>query len=171
MSLAGIDGLYDGPAPVTLLVDGKPAGKGRPVFSRHGDRVITRTPEATRSAEGRVQAAWMDAGRPRVDGPFRIDVEVVVTRPIAHWRVDGTLGTVGEREEHPIRKPDLDNSLKLVMDSLNGCAYRDDVDAVLASVCRRWANPGEHDHTIVRVWPMPTLIRHNQRRREDRHER
>jgi Holliday junction resolvase RusA-like endonuclease len=155
MSLAGID---DAPALV-LRVDGKPAGKGRPVFSRHGARVSARTPDATRSAEGRMQAAWMHAGRPRVDGPFRIDVEVVVTRPAAHWRVDGTLGTVGEREEHPIRRPDVDNSLKLVMDSLNGCAYRDDVAAVLASVCRRWANPGEHEHTVVRIWPMPPLVR------------
>lgn len=139
---------------IVLRIDGTPKGKGRPRFSRQAGR--TYTPVETTRAENRVQLAWLNAGRPRVDGPIDLHLELVVERPAAHWRVDGTLGAAGVRQPLPVRKPDIDNALKLVMDALNGCAYRDDVDVVHARVVRRWANPGEHEHSTIRIQPAAT---------------
>lgn len=139
-------------APIVLRVDGLPVGKGRPRFVKQTGRTFT--PGDTKRHENRVQLAWLAAGRPRLpDGPAIIGVELVVPRPQNHWRQDGTLSAAGERAEWPVRKPDVDNALKLVMDALNGCAYRDDVDLVYAAITRRWANPGEHAHTVIRLQP------------------
>lgn len=141
---------------IELIVDGEVRGKGRPRFVKATGR--TYTDEPTMRAEARVQIAWIQAGRPRMeDGPLAIDLELVLRRPEAHWKRDGTLSAAGERLPWPTKKPDIDNAIKLVMDACNGCLYRDDVQVVCARVVRRWANPGEHEHTRIRVRPMLTL--------------
>jgi Holliday junction resolvase RusA-like endonuclease len=135
---------------IELRVEGKPTGKGRPQFSRHGDNVHVRTPAATIAAEGRVQLAWIDAGRPRLpDGPVRIGIVVTVARPKAHWKTDGTLTAAGARSVVPTSRPDIDNILKLVGDALNGHAYHDDALIYYAHIERRWANQDDHEHMIV----------------------
>jgi Holliday junction resolvase RusA-like endonuclease len=56
---------------------------------------------------------------------------------------DGTLSAAGQRKPFPTgKKPDVDNALKLLMDALNGKAYRDDVDVVDARVRRVWSFDG-----------------------------
>lgn len=138
---------------IELRIDGKPTGKGRPRFGK-GGRVYT--DDRTLSAEQRARDAWHAAGQPRVpDGPIAMTVEIVVARPQNHWRASGDLSAAGIRAPWPVRKPDVDNALKLIADAYNGLLYRDDVDIVHCWVLRRWCNPGEHDHTIVCVRPMP----------------
>lgn len=87
----------------TLLVPGEPIAKGRPrVYNGHGV-----TPKRTRNAENRVYAEFRlkYADAEPLEGPVRVEVEF--------WK--------------PKRgRPDLDNCVKLVTDSLNGVAYRDD---------------------------------------------
>lgn len=142
---------------IDFRVDGKPTGKGRPRFNTATGRAYT--DQRTESAENRVLAAWHAAGKPRLpDGPAYITVEIAVARPLNHWKRDGTLSAAGDRTPWPVRKPDLDNALKLVMDALNGCAYRDDVDVVHAWVLRRWCNPGEVEHTRIRLRPAPAAL-------------
>ena len=140
-----------------IIVDGKPAGKGRPRFNTATGRAYT--DGKTESAESRVVAAWHAAGRPRLpDGPVYVAVEIAVARPQNHWKRDGTLSAAGDRAAWPVRKPDIDNALKLVMDALNGCAYRDDVDVVHSWVVRRWCNPGENEHTRIRLRTAPATL-------------
>ena len=40
----------------------------------------------------------------------------------------------------PLKKPDLDNVMKIVCDALNGIAYKDDVQIVNAKICKRWSS-------------------------------
>lgn len=139
---------------IEIRVPGKPTGKGRPRFVRATGR--TYTDAQTVSAEQRVQAAWNAAGQPRLpDGPLAFELTIVIARPQTHYKRDGSLSATGERSAWPVRKPDCDNALKLTFDALNGCAYRDDVDIVHAWVVRRWAHPGEHEHTLIGLRPMP----------------
>lgn len=138
---------------IVLRVDGKPTGKGRPRFVRATGHAYT--PDATQRAESHIRQAWIDAGRPRIDGPVQLLAEIAVARPKGHWTTKGALSAAGLRTPLPSKKPDVDNALKLIFDSLNGCAYRDDVDVVHATVIRRWANPGELEHTMVRLDPAP----------------
>lgn len=132
-----------------LVVVGEPRGKARPRFNSLTRR--TYTDEATVTAEQDIQAAWLQAGRPRVAGAVVLDVELVLERPVDHWRADGSLGVRGLRAVWPLRKPDVDNALKLFADALNELAYRDDALIVDGRARRRWALRDERACTHVRV--------------------
>lgn len=138
---------------IALTVPGPPKGKGRPKFSRHGDRVVTRTPGDTKRAENRVQLAWMENGRLRLpDLPLTLKAEFVLARPKDHWRADGTLTPKGQRNSQPLKKPDLDNAVKLICDALNGLAYRDDAYIFSMAAWKRWQHrPDEPEQTIIRL--------------------
>jgi Holliday junction resolvase RusA-like endonuclease len=116
---------------VTFHVPGIPQGKQRPRFSPKSGGVYT--PTKTVTAENNVAWAFQQTGYPRVDtGPVFLDVVVVLDRPRSHFNTKGDLN-----------KPDADNVQKLLMDSLNGVAYRDDAQVVYATVYRRWAQRDE----------------------------
>lgn len=136
---------------IRLELSGKPEGKGRPSFGK-GGRVFT--PNATKLAEGRVISAWQDAGEPRLEGPLTLRLVLECARPKDHFTSKGALSAKGLRTPMPTgRKPDVDNALKLVMDALNGRAYRDDVDVVCAFVARRWSTDG-WERSVVVVHPV-----------------
>lgn len=40
----------------------------------------------------------------------------------------------------PMKKPDLDNVMKIMCDALNGIAYKDDAQIVNAKICKRWSS-------------------------------
>lgn len=86
-----------------FIVPGDPIAKARPrVYGRHAV-----TPQRTLNAENRVYTEFRNRypdAQP-TDKPIRLDVEFWMPRR---------------------GRPDLDNLLKLVMDALNGVAYRDD---------------------------------------------
>lgn len=139
---------------IRLELSGRPEGKGRPRFGQ-GGRVFT--PNATKLAEGRIVDAWTNAGRPRLEGPVKVDVWLEVGRPQGHFNSKGQLNAAGQRLPYPTgKKPDVDNALKLIMDALNRRAYRDDVDVVSATVHRRWSGDG-WERTIVLVEPIPAV--------------
>jgi Holliday junction resolvase RusA-like endonuclease len=133
------------PETCAIVVPGMPRGKGRPRFGR--GRAYT--PAGTVEAEGDVVAAWLAAGSPRVEGPVALEVELRVPRPRSHWLRSGDLSAEGRRHPVPVRKPDLDNALKLVMDALANRAWGDDACVVTASVRRVWAGEAA---TVVRWW-------------------
>jgi Holliday junction resolvase RusA-like endonuclease len=135
----------------TLRVDGAPVGKGRPRFTVRDGEPRTHTPPQTARAEAHLRMLWLEAGRPHVRGPVAMRVEVVVERPKSHWRANGQLGTHGLLVKHPVRVPDLDNVCKLIADALQHLAFAGDSAIVRLVAVRRWANPGETAHTIVRV--------------------
>jgi len=136
----------------TLVIPGPPRGKGRHRAVRTKDGGIrTYTDDATMRAEDRVRAAWVECGRPWVDGPLVMRVEVTVERPGSHWRVNGELSAVGKRAPYPTRRPDLSNVMKMVEDALNGCAYKDDAQIVEARLTRRWARRGHGESVLVYV--------------------
>lgn len=142
---------------IELIVDGQVRGKGRPRFVKASGRTYTDT--STMRAEARIQLAWLEAGKPRiVDGPLELVLEAVLPRPGSHYKRDGTLSAAGERSVWPTKKPDVDNVVKLAMDACNGCLYRDDAQIVWVHVVKRWANPGEHEHTRIRVTEMPPVV-------------
>ena len=140
---------------IRLTVFGEPRGKDRPRFDPRSGRAYTTT--ATVRAEQMIVAAWLEAGCPVLDGPLRLTIEVALHRPKGHWLRSGDLSAAGSRTPWPTRRPDVDNLVKLVADALNGRAYRDDALIVEARIVRRWANPGELEHTAIRIEPMPGL--------------
>lgn len=123
---------------VQFWVPGKPRGKDRP---RHRPNGRPYTTHQTVHAEQSITQEWWANGAIRLpDGPVCIHVKVCVERPQSHLNTRGDLNASGVRMGLPYKqKPDVDNVLKLVMDALNGHAYRDDVQVVETHLNRIWA--------------------------------
>ncbi|HEX6024381.1 MAG TPA: RusA family crossover junction endodeoxyribonuclease [Solirubrobacter sp.] len=142
---------------IELRVDGPPTGKGRPRFNTKTGK--TYTPASTVQAEGRIKGAFLEARGRLIEGPVTLEVEAAFKRPENHWRKSGDLSASGLRSAWPSRTPDVDNILKLASDALNRLAFTDDALIAHAWVVKRWCNPGEVEHTLIRVRPMPAPLR------------
>jgi Holliday junction resolvase RusA-like endonuclease len=136
---------------VELIIEGEPQGKDRPWLNRKTGTIYT--PKATKIAEEVVIAAWKDAGEPRLEGPIHFGLSVVVARPAGHYLKDGSLSAAGLRAPYPIRRPDLDNCLKLAADALNTRMMRDDSQIVEMTGLRYWSDDG-WERTIIRAWAL-----------------
>lgn len=132
----------------TLTVMGPATGKGRPRFANGR----TFTPKETVLAEQAVRCAWEDAGSPTLkDAPVKLKVLVVCRRPQGHYTTKGELSAQGKRNPLPHRrKPDGDNAIKMIMDSLNKRAWNDDVQVVDIAFTRVW---GEQEFTWISAMP------------------
>lgn len=115
-------------------------GKGRPRFASRGGYVTTYTPDKTRTYEASVLSAYKAAGGGLIDGPVAVRLTVWQALP---QRATKAQRAAAERGEiYPIRKPDLDNVIKIVLDALNGHAYGDDTQVVQIDA-RKLYTPGE----------------------------
>lgn len=136
---------------LTFEVPGEPQGKGRARAVRIGGFTRLATPAKTVAYEGLIAhaAAAAMGSRPPIEAACEISVVAYFGVP-ASWSkvkqqraIDGVI--------RPAKKPDGDNILKAVADGLNGVAWRDDAQAVEASISKRYsARPG----LIVTVRPI-----------------
>lgn len=133
---------------IMLRVDGTPTGWQRARVNMKTRRHFNDA--KTARGEANVVLAWIAEGSPRLpEGPVSMTVEAVLRRPESHWKRNGSLSAAGERLPWPLKKPDLDNCVKLIADAMNGRAYHDDAHIVHVHLVKRWANPGEFEHTTV----------------------
>jgi Holliday junction resolvase RusA-like endonuclease len=141
-----------------ITTPGNPVGKGRPRHVRATGRVYT--PDTTKAAEKAVRTAWEAAGSPYFGtAPLNAHLTLIVPRPAAHFKRDGKYSAAGLRAVFCTRKPDVDNALKLQLDSLNGLAYEDDCQIVSAFVCRSWSTTRNGASVLrLRVEHMPGRV-------------
>ena len=106
-----------------------PVGKGRPRMTKRGHVF---TPLKTRQAENEfaryvrlkmgVTNQWQ-----AFQGPIRANLEFGFIRPKSSKR------------EYPTVNPDIDNLIKMVLDSCNGILYKDDVQVVSVTASKVYA--------------------------------
>ena len=113
-------------------VPGKAVGKGRPRFA-NGHAY---TPETTKEYEDLVRAAFLEQNAKKIeDEAVFVQISVYTEPPKSISKK--------KREEllkgYPMKKPDLDNVAKIILDALNGIAWRDDTQVVGLRVTRMWA--------------------------------
>jgi Holliday junction resolvase RusA-like endonuclease len=122
---------------VNFSILGEPQGKGRPRFARTKAGVITHTPEQTVIYENLVKLEYQrqcENKRFGDDEMLAISIYAFYGMPKSASKkkkaqmLEGTI--------RPTKKPDLDNVLKVIADSLNGIAYKDDSQIVGASVSK-----------------------------------
>jgi Holliday junction resolvase RusA-like endonuclease len=111
-----------------IVIPGKVAAKGRPRFTKAGH---TYTPEKTVAYEDLVKLTYMGKyGQDVLEGPL----SATIIHCMAPTKTDKAKKSLYEQmlrgDIPPTKKPDLDNVVKSVLDSLNGIAYKDD-----AQVC------------------------------------
>ena len=116
---------------IVFEVPGEPRGKGRPRFTRDGHPY---TDSETRAYEKKIVAyyrqalgafRWPDSAFEAVEVTAYYQIPKSATKAAMAGRQDGTI--------LPSRKPDIDNVLKIVLDALNGVAYKDDSRVVSVS--------------------------------------
>ena len=117
---------------VKFTILGEPAGKGRPRFTREGR---TYTPEKTASYENLVKLEYeQQCANHRFPDDAQLDVRIVAYYEIPKSTSKKKAKLMEEGKIRPTKKPDFDNIGKIICDSLNQRAYRDDAQIVDAQV-------------------------------------
>lgn len=124
--------------PVTVTLAGEPQGKGRARAFRRGNFIGHYTPEKTRTYEGMIRTAAMDAMQKRApfDGPVSIVMRAVFPVPASWSKTKRASALLGGTK--PAKKPDIENIAKAWFDALNGVVYRDDALIVRAELEKRY---------------------------------
>lgn len=112
-----------------IEIPGKPMGKQRPKFGKG----FTYTPEETVEYESYVKLIFQQKyGQPNLTGQIKADIKVYFDIPKSASKVKKTEMLLNSIR--PTKKPDCDNIAKVILDSLNGIAYKDDKQVVLLTV-------------------------------------
>lgn len=119
---------------VTFTIPGEPKGKGRPRFTRTGSFVKTYTPIETASYENLVRVEYERQCQKRFPDDAMLDMRI-----LAYFSIPKSAGKKKRLKMldnliRPTKKPDMDNIMKVIADSLNHIAYKDDTQIVDAQV-------------------------------------
>ncbi len=116
---------------IKFTVPGQPQGKGRAKASRFGNHIKMHTPEATVAYEN-----WIKQNAIAALTTVWVPTEKQITAYVRMYYKrpkSGSKKLQADRESgvvRPTTKPDIDNVLKAVFDSLNSIVYKDDSQIV-----------------------------------------
>jgi Holliday junction resolvase RusA-like endonuclease len=104
-------------------------GKGRPRASCFGGRISMHTPKETVNAEAHIkQCCIQQIGNPVLEGALIVKIKSFLEIPNSWSNKKKQAAKMGQIK--PTGKPDIDNIAKLVADSLNKIAWKDDSQIV-----------------------------------------
>lgn len=140
------------PNVITFEIPGPVRGKARPRVTRSG---VTYTPKETVQYENLVKLCFREAasaaGLDLFEQPVRAQLEVYYEIPKSTSK--SRQGAMLLDRIYPTKKPDADNIAKIVLDSLNGIAYKDDSQVVELMVNKFYSKRGG-PYVFVRLSPM-----------------
>lgn len=116
-----------------FTVPGRPVPKARPRVTAHG----TYTPQSTREYEQRVRRAWQLAGSKTFAPGKPLAVAVVAGFPIPASLSEKRRAAMNGTPH--VKRGDLDNVVKAVLDALNGRAFVDDSLVWHIYAAKRWS--------------------------------
>lgn len=125
-----------------FYVPGKVLGKPRPRFAKTG-RVYTEKKFA--QYERAIAAAYKAAGGQLLLGPVQVDILIHRTLPASRPKK--------VEAEADMVKPDVDNVAKIVLDALNGVAYKDDSQVIRLKVAKDKRRRAIKEHLEILVSP------------------
>lgn len=111
---------------VHFIVEGKPTGKGRPRMNRRTGKAYT--PEATKREENRIRRIYYKNVNHYFEG--YVKMTIIAYYPIAKSNTKKIKEQKLNNTIRPNVKPDIDNVIKLIADSILGLAYKDDTQIV-----------------------------------------
>lgn len=119
------------------MIPGKPRGKARPRFYRGH----AYTEQETREYERLAATLYMNAA----NGMFfpagtSVFVSVKAVYPIPKRATKKTREEIQRGDTLPFSRPDIDNVLKIILDSLNGVAYVDDTQVCSISASKAYGD-------------------------------
>jgi Holliday junction resolvase RusA-like endonuclease len=125
---------------IKLTTNIDPVAKARARTAVRNGVVRSYTPERTQVAQDTIKALL----EPYRDQCFPPHIPIKLTctfyRHKSIW--------LPKKEHLPFRKPDLDNFLKLLLDSMNGILVADDAQITSIVMSKRWSSNGEGYITV-----------------------
>lgn len=120
-----------------VVVEGKIRGKQRPrVVRGHAF-----TPRETKDYENLVKMNYINQAGKYFLGPVRARIEAYYKIPKSYPKK--RVQAIREGKEEPTKKPDSDNIAKIILDSLNSTAYKDDSQVIELTVIKRYTEEKE----------------------------
>lgn len=115
----------------TFTIEGKPQGKARPRFTKRRNKTRCYTPKKTVDYEELVKYEYIRQCKSYYFGDdTALCVLINIFYPIANNTKKSIKKDMVEEIIRPTKKPDIDNVIKIICDSLNGIAYKDDAQIV-----------------------------------------
>lgn len=121
---------------------------------QHGQR-FQATPEENREFRALVSSCVAPFWRKppiALGHPLAVCVDAADERPKAHRLSHGALRVDAPRWK--TSKPDADNVLKGICDSLSGRVWADDAQVAIMLTLTRWTDPNEERRTLVHVFDL-----------------
>lgn len=114
---------------INFTVMGEPKGKGRPRFCRNTGHAIT--PKDTVNYETLVHMEYLEQCNGfRFEDDAMLDLRIKAYYSIPKSASKKRHAAMLSGDIRPTKKPDMDNVIKIIADSLNKIAYRDDTQIV-----------------------------------------
>lgn len=128
---------------IQLVIPGKPTGKGRPRLGKYK----TYTPAKTVNYETLVKLTFIDKYKnfKPFEGAVKAKITAVFSIPKSFSKKKKEEALLKRYYTH---KPDADNITKIILDSLNGLAYKDDSQVAALEVYKMY---GEQEKVIVEL--------------------
>ncbi|MFA5307759.1 MAG: RusA family crossover junction endodeoxyribonuclease [Candidatus Babeliales bacterium] len=125
----------------TFRYDGIPKAQGRPKFFRRGNFVGAYDPKDSRQYKDNI-AAQIVAQKPVLidrEKAIKIWLSFYLPRPKGHYNSKGIIKPQYASSAHT-KKPDLDNMVKAVKDSLKGILWYDDSQVCFTEAEKKYSD-------------------------------
>lgn len=118
-------------------VPGEPVAQGRPRFSRRGGFITAYDPVKSRNYKGavRLMVQRQMQGKKIIEDGCKATIDIFRGIPVSWSKKKRTEALAGKIR--PVTKPDTDNYIKIILDSLNSIVYKDD-NLILEITARKW---------------------------------
>lgn len=128
---------------VNFSIETDPVPKGRPRFRRTKTFITTYTPKKTLDFEGLVRMHSQKAMGPTEPLETPVWVALYFRLPIPASYSKKRKEACLSGSEKPIKRPDLDNLIKSVLDGMNGVVFKDDSQITVMHCTKVYSNvPG-----------------------------
>lgn len=130
---------------IRFEVPGKPVAKARPRLGKHGN---TYTPDKTANYESLVRLTFKREypKHKLLEGYIEASITAIFEVPKSYPKKKTK--DLLETHNNYDHKPDTDNLAKIILDSLNGLAYKDDAQVTVLHVNKEY---GEQAKVIVEI--------------------
>lgn len=112
---------------IKFEIIGKIKGKGRPIVTKRGHAF---TPKGTVNYENLVKMYYEISKEKEYFGDKPLKVEIIAYFEIPKSYTKKKRQLIEDGKLFPTKKPDVDNIIKIVLDSLNKLAYDDDKQVI-----------------------------------------
>ena len=138
---------------VELTILGEPFGKQRPrVIARGKGASRAFTPQKTVNYENYIKLLYRQKYKNfKFEDKVPLYVQITAFYKIPPSKPKYIKGLMFKGEMLPTKKPDVDNIIKIILDSLNGLAYKDDAQIVACTCQKLYVNDDNEPRVEVKI--------------------